>query len=170
MSSKIGWNSMWIHGIIESAVPYNLRYYRIGLYMIKLLTGHLDLREPHFIMYIWKKNKKYKLKKSNIQQHINKLMRRRGSDRMVVGFTTICAISAYHHWSRMFEPRSWWGMLDTTLCDKVCQWLVTGWSVSQGTPVSSINKTDRHNIAEILLKVALSTINQPKPSIIWSSL
>jgi hypothetical protein len=27
-----------------------------------------------------------------------------------------------------------------------------------GTPVSSTNKTDRHNIAEILLKVALNTI------------
>jgi hypothetical protein len=28
------------------------------------------------------------------------------------------------------------------------------------TPVSSTNKTDRHDIAEILLKVALNTINQ----------
>jgi hypothetical protein len=30
---------------------------------------------------------------------------------------------------------------------------------SPGTPVSYINKTDRYDIAEILLKVALSTIN-----------
>jgi hypothetical protein len=30
-----------------------------------------------------------------------------------------------------------------------------------GTPVSSINKTVRHDITEILLKVALNTINQP---------
>jgi hypothetical protein len=29
-----------------------------------------------------------------------------------------------------------------------------------GTPFSSTNKTDRHNITEILLKVALNTINQ----------
>jgi hypothetical protein len=29
-----------------------------------------------------------------------------------------------------------------------------------GTPVSSTNKTDRHDITEILLKVALNTINQ----------
>ena len=29
-----------------------------------------------------------------------------------------------------------------------------------GTPVSFTNKTDRHDIAEILLKVALSTIKQ----------
>ena len=31
---------------------------------------------------------------------------------------------------------------------------------SPGTPVSSTNKTDNHNIPEILLKVALKTINQ----------
>jgi hypothetical protein len=31
---------------------------------------------------------------------------------------------------------------------------------SPGTPVSSTNKTDRHDIAEILLKVALNTITQ----------
>jgi hypothetical protein len=30
---------------------------------------------------------------------------------------------------------------------------------SPGTPVSSTNKTDCHDIAEILLKVALNTIN-----------
>ena len=30
-----------------------------------------------------------------------------------------------------------------------------------GTPVSSTNKTDRHNIVEILLKVALNTILTP---------
>jgi hypothetical protein len=31
---------------------------------------------------------------------------------------------------------------------------------SGGTPISSTNKTDRHDITEILLKVALNTINQ----------
>jgi len=31
----------------------------------------------------------------------------RGRKRMIVGFTTTCAISAYHHCS-------WWGVLDTT--------------------------------------------------------
>ena len=30
-----------------------------------------------------------------------------------------------------------------------------------GTPISSIHKTDRHDVTEILLKVALNTINQP---------
>ena len=32
------------------------------------------------------------------------------------------------------------------------------WKFSSGTPVSSINKTDRHDTTEILLKVALNTI------------
>jgi uncharacterized protein YlxP (DUF503 family) len=31
-----------------------------------------------------------------------------------------------------------------------------------GTSVSTINKTDRHDITEILLKVALNTIKQTK--------
>ena len=34
-----------------------------------------------------------------------------------------------------------------------------------GTPVTSTYKTDRQVIIEILLKVALNTINQTKPSI-----
>ena len=42
-----------------------------------------------------------------------------GRDRMVVGFTTTCAISAYHHRSYGFEFHSWRGVLDTTFCDKV---------------------------------------------------
>jgi hypothetical protein len=46
----------------------------------------------------------------------------------------------------------------TTLCDKVRQWLVTCRWFSPGNLVSSTNKTDRHDIAEILLKVALNTI------------
>ena len=38
--------------------------------------------------------------------------------------------------------------------------LVIGRWFSPGPPVSSINKTDRHDITEILLKVALNTIKQ----------
>ena len=36
--------------------------------------------------------------------------------------------------------------------------------ISPGTLVSSINKTDLHDITEILLKVVLNTINQIKPN------
>jgi hypothetical protein len=38
--------------------------------------------------------------------------------------------------------------------------LATGHWFSTGIPVSSTNKTDRHNTSEILLKVALNTIKQ----------
>jgi hypothetical protein len=40
------------------------------------------------------------------------------------------------------------GVLDTTLCDQVCQWLATGRWVSPGTPVSLTNKTYLHEITE----------------------
>ena len=43
-------------------------------------------------------------------------------------------------------------------------WLATGQWFSSGTLVSSTNKTDIHDITEILFKVLLNTINQTKPS------
>ena len=43
------------------------------------------------------------------------------------------------------------------LCDKVCQLLAT---LSPSISVSSTIKTGRHDITEILLRVALNTINQ----------
>ena len=51
------------------------------------------------------------------------------------------------------------------LCDKVCQYLATG-RVTPGPPVSSNNKTDRHDITEILLKVVLNSIKQTS-KILW---
>jgi hypothetical protein len=57
-----------------------------------------------------------------------------------------------HIW---FESRSWRGVLDATLCHKVCRWLAAVWWFSSCTPVSSTNIIDRHD--EILLKVVLNT-------------
>jgi hypothetical protein len=63
--------------------------------------------------------------------------------------------------NQCLSPLRFWiplrqGVPDTTLCDKVCQWLATGQWLSPGTPVSSTNiKTDLHHKNEILLKVAL---------------
>ena len=57
---------------------------------------------------------------------------------MVVGFTTICAISVYHR-------------------DEVCQWLATDQWFYSDTPVSSTNKTDRHDITDIVLKIRVIT-------------
>ena len=42
---------------------------------------------------------------------------------------------------------------------KFCQWLVTDRRFSLGTMVSSSNKTDRHDITEVLLKVAFNIIS-----------
>ena len=55
-------------------------------------------------------------------------------------------------------------LLPSRRYDKVCQLLAAGRWFSLGTPVSATNKTDRHDIAEILLKVALNTIN-PNPNL-----
>ena len=79
---------------------------------------------------------------------------------MVVGFTTNCAVSAYHHWSCEFESH-WGGVYSIQhYLINFCQWLLVGQWFSAGTPISSINKTDHHDITEILLKVALKTVNQ----------
>ena len=53
--------------------------------------------------------------------------------------------------------------------DKVYQLLAHGQWFSPGTPASSTTKTGRHDIAEILLKVALSTINQSNQIFILGS-
>ena len=78
----------------------------------------------------------------------------RGRDLMIVVFTNTSAISAYHHLSYEFVPCSLRGVLDTTLCynNFVVPWF------SPGPPVSSTNKTDRHDSTEILLKVSLSNV------------
>jgi hypothetical protein len=70
-------------------------------------------------------------------------------DRMVVGFIS-------NH-NQCLSSLTLWGVLDTTLFDQVCRWLATGLEFSPDTLVSSTNKTDSHDITEILLKVALST-------------
>ena len=77
----------------------------------------------------------------------------RDHDSMVVGFITTYAISA-HHPPLMLLVRIPLrrGVLDTTLCDKVCQWLVTGRLFSPGTLVSSANNTDCYNILKYCWK------------------
>ena len=48
------------------------------------------------------------------------------------------------------------GVLDTTICEKLFQLLTAGLWFSLGTSVSSTNKTNCHNITEILLRVPLT--------------
>ena len=58
-----------------------------------------------------------------------------------------------------FESRSWRGVLMARCTRNNIMWLAAGRWFSMGTPVSSTNKTGRHGIAEIVLKVALNTNN-----------
>ena len=51
------------------------------------------------------------------------------------------------------------------ISDNKDQWLRAGPSFSQCTLVSSTNKTDRHDIAKILLKVVLNTLRIKQTSI-----
>jgi hypothetical protein len=89
-----------------------------------------------------------------------------GCDCMVVGFINTYAISHY----QCLSPLTLWVRIPLTkLCDKVCQWLATGRWFSLGTLVSSTKKTDHHDITEILLKVALNTINQPNMETLFLS-
>jgi hypothetical protein len=54
------------------------------------------------------------------------------------------------------------GVLDTTWCGQVCQWLVT----DQWFSLCTMDKTERHDITEILLKVALNTLTITPKSVI----
>ena len=69
-----------------------------------------------------------------------------------LGLQQLSVLIATNYKCCEFESHSWQDVLDTTLCDKVCQWL------SPVTLVSSTNKTDRCNIIEKLLKMVFSNI------------
>jgi hypothetical protein len=78
-----------------------------------------------------------------------------GHDRMVVRFTTTCAIGAYHHWLLLMARC-------TTLCDKVCQWLAADRWLSPGPPISSTNiTTPRYNWNIVVSGVKHHKTNQP---------
>ena len=65
--------------------------------------------------------------------------------------------------NQWLSPLTLWvrlGVLDTTFSDEVCQWLVTGQWFSPGTPVFSTNKTDHHDITEILLNKGNNKITE----------
>jgi hypothetical protein len=49
-------------------------------------------------------------------------------------------VSCFSYWIYLVK------CLDTTFCDKVCQWPRVGQWFSLGTPVSSANETDSHDI------------------------
>jgi hypothetical protein len=127
----------------------------------------MDVRNVRKYTASYHKHLSFSSTLTHYSQFYSQFKGHRDREHMVVGFTTTYAIGVYHHYSCEFESCSWRGVLHATVCIKVCQWLTTGWWFSPGSPFSSTNKTDRHEfITEILLKVALSTINQPTVSLI----
>ena len=88
---------------------------------------------------------------------------RHSHDCMVVGFTTTYAIHAYHHWSCEYKSRSDEVYSIQHYVIKFDSEFVTDHWFSPDIPVPSTNKTDCHNITEILLKVVLNTITHPNP-------
>ena len=90
----------------------------------------------------------------------SKLLALHGREHMVDGFTTTCAKVANTTNIVSLNPtHSEVYSIQHYVIKYVSDFWQAGQWFSPGTPVSSTNKTDRHNIAEILLKVALNTIH-----------
>ena len=79
---------------------------------------------------------------------------------MVVGFTTTCTNNAYHLCSVVSSNPA--NDDEYSIQHYVIKFVSDLRQDYLGTPISSTNKTDRHDINEILLKVTLNTINQAK--------
>ena len=84
-----------------------------------LVPGFSITKIAHFLY--WLKIKEFKMWKTSFKYPFKQVRGCHHRDHMVVGFTSTCAISAYHHYSCEMESRSWQGVFDTILCDKVCQ-------------------------------------------------
>ena len=82
---------------------------------------------------------------------------------MVGEFTTTCVISAYHHWFCEFESRS--GRGEQHYVIKYFRDLRQVGGILRVLKFPQPMKTDRNDITEILLKVALNTIKQPNKQI-----
>jgi hypothetical protein len=93
------------------------------------------------------------LNDNNHTQFHSNLRGRRGCDRMAVGFTTTCAISAYHHWYE-FESRSGRGIQHYVIK------FVSNLGLGGGFPWVLRFPPPIKLTATILLKVALNTLNQ----------
>jgi hypothetical protein len=63
------------------------------------------------------------------------------------------------------NPNSWQGVLDTTLCDKVCQLHAPGMWFYPDTPISSKNKIGHHDITKIFVESSVKHHN-PNPKIL----
>ena len=102
-------------------------------------------------------------------RHVLHCMKDWGRDRILVGFTTTYAISAYHHWYCELESRSGWGV--HYVIKFVCDLQQDGgflWILVFPPPIKLTATIQLKYCLRILLKVALNTIkpNKSKP-ILW---
>jgi hypothetical protein len=90
---------------------------------------------------------------------------------IVVELTTTYAISSDHYQRCEFEFRSWRGVLDTTLCNKVCQWIVAGRWYSTGALFPPPIKTNYYTITTrtatntVCSTIVISTVHSFSPMI-----
>jgi hypothetical protein len=98
--------------------------------------------------------------------HLIYCRNRRGRDRMAVGFIITYPISAHHMISNPVHDEVY--SIQHYVIKSVSDLRQVG-GFCPGTPVSFTNKTDRRDINEILLKVALNTINLNPASLLFTN-
>ena len=131
-------------GLVQSRHHHHITEFDLFLLWYSWKIAHLALNNNHSLLM---KQSSYFFN-SGFKIYMN--------GRWIYNYLCNQCLSPLTLWVRIPFRR---GTLDTTLCDKVCQRHTAGWWFSPGNPVSSTNKTDCHDITEILLKVALNTIN-----------
>jgi hypothetical protein len=85
---------------------------------------------------------------------------RHGRDRMVVEFTTTVPVQSVPITTKVVSLNPVHGEV-YSIQHYVIKFVSDLWQVDDFSPVSSTNKTDRHDVTEILLKVLLNTITLP---------
>ena len=146
----------------EFSVFYDLQNLKNKMYFHQVLMQFLQVYI--LICYWWSINKCYLiltkgLKRAHIPNGLCWVLS--------VVFRPVLSINSHFYWSycnvcvgeggghHEFASQC---VLDTTLCDKDCQWLVVSKWFFLGTLVSSTSKTDLHDITEILLNMVFTTV------------
>jgi hypothetical protein len=103
----------------------------------KMLSGYWTIE---YNCWTWEASSTWLCSRYNITQYNLSIIFGRS---VVLSRTPVssCEISAYIHLNCDFEPCSWRGVLDTTLCNSLSV-IATGRWFSPGIPVFSTNKTD----------------------------
>ena len=141
-----------------------LKSYRKEISCINLL---FKVWNKHIFKYNWQVYDAFVMKRKREQSQWSISLIIIKKEQLPLSSNSKASSWSYDRWmynypcNHCLSPLTWWvrtphrrGVLDTTLCEEVCQWLATGRWFSPGTPIASTNKTDRHDITEILLKVA----------------